>query len=156
MRRRCLSRGLNGATGQPLLFTKKLWRRKFFHGSRKSLRNQMRLSVGRSAVTHGKYCAGRLAGRQHELLARRLLDPTVFRFKLSRLQLVNAHLRKCLQDAPQQYKWVQGFCELCIASMRNDFVRKAFKSFRLCLAFVLDARVPTLNNLMSLGVNISL
>ena len=96
--------------------------------SRRSLRNQITSSNKRSAGTHGNDSAG-LVERQHELLAHRLLAPAVSRFESPRLQLVNSHCGKGLQDTPQQYRWAQGFCEPRMVIDEERLLQRGLQEF---------------------------
>ena len=125
-------------------FTKKLWRRKFFHGPRRLLRNQI-TSFNRTQRRH----------TQDWLDANMSFWPKDFwphnhQIEAFSLQLVDTLWGKGLHDTPNQYTDE-------LKTYVNDAWRSVssgiLQNFQPRLARVLPPKVVTFNNLMSLGIN---
>ena len=105
---------------------------KVYHGAE---RKQIRSLTVESAGTHDKDCAT-LVGRQHGPVAQRFLSPTYIRLKPPRLQLVDAHWGKTLQDTHQQRRWAPGFCKPCMVvdeeRLRQERLQELPTSIRSC------------------------
>ena len=65
------------------------------------------------------------------------------------------HTTKGLQDIPQQHRWAQGFCKPYMAVDEEGLRQENLQIFRPRLERVI-IYICTLNNLMSLGVNVYL